>query len=222
VVRGVLWAGLGLAALPIVVLLPLRWIDPPATAFQLARAVERAWNGDRPIWPVRIPVARARMAPAIRRAALAAEDDRFFLHHGFDLVEIDKALERAERGGRLRGASTISQQLAKNLLLWEGRSWVRKGYELWITLVLELVLPKERILDLYLNAAEWGDGLFGIEAAARRWYGTTAARLSREQAARLAAILPAPRRWTPGGSVASRRAPIILGRMRYAAPRPID
>lgn len=222
VIRGALALGVVLALLPVLLIAPLRWIDPPTTTFIVARALGRFANGERPIWPRRIVVSRGAVAPALRRAVLASEDDRFYLHDGFDFVEIDKALERAERGGRLRGASTISQQLAKNLLLWEGRSWIRKGYEVWITLVVETVLPKDRILDLYCNAAEWGDGIFGIEAAARHHFGVSAARLTRDQAARLAAILPAPRRWSPTGRVASRRAARILQRMAYAAPRGSD
>src|SRR5690606_37368329 len=105
-----------------------------------------------------------------------------------------------------------------NIFLWEGRSFVRKGLEAYLTLVLELTLPKDRILDLYLNLAEWGDGSFGAEMGARRHFGVSAARLTPEQSARLAAILPSPRRWSPHGSVASRRSAIILDRMRYAAP----
>ena len=158
-------------------------------------------------------------AVMLRRAVLAAEDDRFYLHWGLDVVEIQKAIDRAERGGRLRGASTITQQVAKNIFLWEGRSFLRKGLEAYLTLVLELTLPKERILDLYLNLAEWGDGVFGAEMAARRHFGVSAARLTPEQSARLAAILPSPRRWSPQGGVATRRATMILERMQYAAPR---
>lgn len=159
-------------------------------------------------------VSRAAITPALRRAVLAAEDARFYTHHGFDLVEIENAIERKQRGGRLRGASTISQQVAKNLFLWEGRSFVRKGLEAYCTVALEVVVPKDRILDLYLNLAEWGDGYFGAEAAAQHWFRTSAARLSDDQAARLAAILPAPRRWSPTGSVAARRSGFIRPRMR--------
>jgi monofunctional biosynthetic peptidoglycan transglycosylase len=153
---------------------------------------------------------------------LAAEDDRFYLHWGFDLVELEKALEVSRQGGRLRGASTITQQVAKNLFLWEGRSFARKGLEAWITLILEVCLPKERILDLYLNLAEWGDGVFGAEMAARTHFRKSASRLTQNEAARLAAILPAPRRWSPHGSVATGRAATILARMQYAAPREAD
>jgi len=204
---------------PIVISLSFNVLQPPTTAMILRRAVQRAFEGKRPIYPVRDVVRRAEIAPSLRRAVLAAEDDRFYLHWGFDLVEIEKALDRAERGGRLRGASTITQQVAKNIFLWEGRSYVRKGFEAYLTLVLELTLPKERILDLYLNLAEWGDGVFGAEAAARKHFGRSAKNLTADQAARLAAILPAPRRWSPAGSVATRRSAVIFVKMQYAAPR---
>ncbi len=204
---------------PVVISLSFNIIQPPTTAVILRRTVQRALDGKRPWYPRRDIVGRRAIAPALRRAVLAAEDDRFYLHWGLDLIELRKAVDRAQRGGRLRGASTITQQVAKNIFLWEGRSFVRKGLEAYLTLVLEVTLPKERILDLYLNLAEWGDGVFGAEMAARRHFGVSAAKLSREQAARLAAILPSPRRWSPQGGVASRRATIILDRMQYAAPR---
>lgn len=216
------WAFRGLLAVllaPVAISLSFNIVQPPTTAVMLRRTVQRALDGKESWYPRRDVVSRGEIAPSLRRAVLAAEDDRFYLHWGLDLVEINKALERAERGGRLRGASTITQQVAKNIFLWEGRSFVRKGLEAYLTLVLELTLPKERILDLYLNLAEWGDGVFGAEMAARRHFGVSAAGLTREQSARLAAILPSPRRWSPTGSVASRRAAIILDRMQYAAPK---
>lgn len=204
---------------PILLTLPLNFIQPPATSVMLWRAGQRLAEGKRPTWPRRRVVSRSEISPNLRRAVLAAEDDRFYLHLGFDFEEIGKAIEKRQSGGRLRGASTITQQVAKNLFLWEGRSFIRKGAEAYLTLVLELCLTKERILDLYLNLAEWGDGVFGAEMAARTHYRKSARNLSRDEAARLAAILPAPRRWPPYGSVASRRAEIILGRMAFAAPR---
>ncbi|HEX6317078.1 MAG TPA: monofunctional biosynthetic peptidoglycan transglycosylase [Gemmatimonadaceae bacterium] len=204
---------------PIVLTLPLNFVQPPTTAVMLWRTGQRLAAGKRPAYPRRDVVSRAAISPHLRRAVLAAEDDRFYLHLGFDFLEIEKAIERAQRGGRLRGASTITQQVAKNLFLWEGRSFLRKGAEAWLTVVLELCLTKDRILDLYLNMAEWGDGVFGAEMAARTHFRKSARNLSREEAARLAAILPAPRRWPPYGSVATRRAQIILGRMAFAAPR---
>jgi monofunctional biosynthetic peptidoglycan transglycosylase len=204
---------------PIVLVLPLNFIQPPTTAVMLVRGVQRFAAGTSPAYPRRTVVPRSLVSPHLRRAVLAAEDDRFYLHYGFDFEEIENAIERAQRGGRLRGASTITQQVAKNLFLWEGRSYIRKGAEVYFTLVLELCLPKDRILDLYVNLAEWGDGVFGAEMAARKHFRKSARTLSREEAARLAAILPAPRRWPAYGSVASRRAAIILDRMAFAAPR---
>jgi monofunctional biosynthetic peptidoglycan transglycosylase len=208
-----------LAIGPIVLTLPLNLIQPPATAVIMVRAVQRLAAGKKPFYPRRAVVSRSRISPNLRRAVLAAEDDRFYLHLGFDFEEIGKAIERRQQGGRLRGASTITQQVAKNLFLWEGRSFIRKGAEAYLTVVLELCLTKDRILDLYLNMAEWGDGVFGAEMAARTHFRKSARNLSREEAARLAAILPAPRRWSPWGSIASRRAEIILGRMAYAVPK---
>jgi monofunctional biosynthetic peptidoglycan transglycosylase len=201
---------------PFLVVLPLNFVQPPTTAMMLWRSAQRLAAGERPVYPRRTIVDHDRLSPQLHRAVLAAEDQRFFEHEGFDFAEIEKAIEQRRRGGRLRGASTITQQTAKNLFLWEGPSFVRKGIEAYLTLVLELCLSKERILDLYLNLAEWGDGIFGAEMAARTYFRKSARSLSRDEAARLAAILPAPRRWSPHGTVARRRADIILGRMPYA------
>jgi monofunctional glycosyltransferase len=204
---------------PWILILPLNFVQPVTTTMMLRRFVQRTFAGEKPRYPRRDIVGRAEISQNLRRAVLASEDDRFFLHFGFDFEEIENALERARRGRRLRGASTITQQVAKNLFLWEGRSWVRKGAEAYLTLVLEVCLPKERILDLYLNMAEWGNGVFGAEMAARTHFRKSAKTLTRNEAALLAAVLPAPRRWSPRGAVAGRRAAAILPRMEYAAPR---
>ena len=204
---------------PVFLILPLNLVQPPTTAVMLARTVQR-WRADQePAYPRRRVVGRDAISPQLRRAVLAAEDDRFYLHWGLDLVELRKAIDDAQEGRRVRGASTITQQVAKNLFLWEGRSLVRKGYEAYLAVLLELCLPKERILDLYLNLAEWGDGVFGAERAAQRHFRTSAKSLSAEQAARLAAILPSPRRWSPHGAYASRRAGELQERMRLAPER---
>jgi monofunctional biosynthetic peptidoglycan transglycosylase len=220
VLRFALSAALIALALPWVLILPLNIIDPPTTAMILRRAVQRSAADQSPAYPRRDAIARDQMSPYLRRAVLAAEDDRFYLHWGFDLVQINKALEARANGGRLRGASTITQQVAKNLFLWEGRSYVRKGLEAYLTIVLEVCLSKERILDLYLNLAEWGDGVFGAEEASRHHFGVSASDLGPDQAARLAAILPSPRRWKPHGQWATYRAVMILGAMERPAPRP--
>ncbi len=217
--RALLVAVAILAFGPVALILPLHILQPPTTAVILARSLQRWAGGDRPAYPRRTIVGRDAISPHLRRAVLAAEDDRFYLHHGFDLVELGNALDEARRGRRLRGASTITQQVAKNLFLWEGRSIVRKGYEAYLTLLLELLLPKERILDLYLNLAEWGPGVFGAEAASRHHFGKSARDLTQEEAARLSAVLPSPRRWSPRGAVAERRLPEILQRMSYSPLR---
>lgn len=206
-----------LAPVPLILLMSV--VNPPVTMVMMGRAFDRLGNGDRPIWPQHRPIARSAMNASIRRAVLASEDDRFYLHNGIDFVELENALERRKRGGKLRGASTLSQQVAKNIFLWNGRSFIRKGIEAYLTLLLELLLTKERILDLYLNLAEWGPNHFGIEAGAQYHYKKSASRLTRDESARMAAILPAPRRWAPRGSIANRRVGAILGRMQYAPPR---
>jgi monofunctional glycosyltransferase len=150
-----------------------------------------------------------RISEHLKRAVVAAEDARFLDHDGFDWEMIQKALERNERQGRLvAGASTISQQLAKNLFLSAERSWLRKGQEAIITWMLESTLSKRRILELYLNVAEWGDGVFGAQAAARYHFGVPASALTPEQAAWLAVVLPSPRRYQRG-----RMTPYLAGRI---------
>jgi monofunctional biosynthetic peptidoglycan transglycosylase len=160
-----------------------------------------------------------RIAPALKRAMIAAEDAKFVDHEGFDWDGIEVALEKNERRGRIvAGGSTITQQLAKNLFLTGSRSWLRKGEEAVITLMLEAMLDKRRIFELYLNVVEWGDGIFGAEAAAQRYFGVSAARLSQEQAARLAAMAPNPRFYEhhQGAPGLARKIRIILGRMPAA------
>jgi len=136
------------------------------------------------------------LADTAKLAVIAAEDQKFPMHFGFDFEQIRKAIAAWQSGEELRGASTITQQTAKNLFLWTGRSWLRKGLEAWFTVLLELLWPKERILEVYLNIAEWDDGVFGLEAAAQHYFGVSADDLSKVQASRLAAILPNPRGWS--------------------------
>jgi monofunctional biosynthetic peptidoglycan transglycosylase len=170
----------------------LRWVPPPTSSFMLQRRLAPPPGRSREVhwrW-----VDWERISPYAAVAVLAAEDQRFPHHAGFDLDSIADAVEKRSRGGRLRGASTISQQVAKNLFLWPGRSFLRKGLEAWFAGLLELTWPKRRILEVYLNVAEFGDGVFGVEEASRRFFGKPAAGLSADEAARLAAVLPSPRR----------------------------
>ena len=160
-----------------------------------------------------------RVSPALKRAMIAAEDAKFVDHEGFDWDGIEVALEKNQRRGRIvAGGSTITQQLAKNLFLTDSRSWLRKGEEAMITLMLEAMLDKRRIFELYLNVIEWGNGVFGAEAAAQHYFGVSAARLSQEQAARLAAMAPNPRFYErhQGAPGLARKIRIILGQMPAA------
>jgi len=178
-------------------------VDPSSSAF-MQRYLETPGARLRYTW-----VPYARISPHLKRAVIAAEDARFLDHEGFDWEAIQKAMQKNERRGKVvAGASTISQQLAKNLFLSGSRSWLRKGQEAVITWMMEHTLSKRRILELYLNVAEWGDGVFGAEAAARYHFGVPAAALTPEQATWLAAILPSPKRYDRG-----RETPYISGRM---------
>jgi monofunctional biosynthetic peptidoglycan transglycosylase len=177
-------------------LVALRWINPPSTAVQVQRRVQ-SWISKAPYNKRYTFVRLDRISPDLPHAVVAAEDARFYQHHGFDWHEMRNAVEDQLEDGRARGASTITQQLVKNLFFGTGRSFLRKGAEATLVPVAELVLGKRRILELYVNVVEWGPGIYGAEAAAHYHYSTSARRLRREQSAHLAAILPSPRRRRP-------------------------
>lgn len=179
-----------LTALSVLVVALLRWVPPPTTAFML----REGWVREHPEGIQYEWVPYRAISRELALAVVASEDQRFPVHNGFDLVEIRKALDES---GRRRGASTVSQQVAKNLFLWPG-GWVRKGMEAYLTVLIETLWPKRRILEVYLNVAEFGPGVFGAEAASRAFYRKAAADLSRPEAARLAAVLPSPRRMSVG------------------------
>ncbi len=200
-----------LLAVSTVVIAALRWIPPPTTAVMLERRVE-AWRGGRAFRTDYRWVPWNRISPEAGLSVIAAEDQNFASHHGFDFASIEKAVDEHERGKRLRGASTISQQVAKNLFLWSGRSFVRKGLEAYFTVLIELLWSKRRILEVYLNIVELGDGIYGVEAASRRFFRKPAASLEPEEAALLAAVLPNPSRLRadrPSAYVEERRAWIL-------------
>lgn len=186
---------LGLVLLSIAVTLPLRWVDPPTSAYmwldeqRFQRDIQYRWRE------------YAEISDELKLAVIAAEDQRFPQHAGFDWSQIRAAVTQHQQGAALRGASTLSQQVARNLYLWQGRSavdkWLRKGLEAWLTFWLELALPKQRILAIYLNIAELAPAIYGAEAASQHYFGRSAASLSREQAVALAAVLPNPGIYSP-------------------------
>lgn len=183
------------AALSLLVVGVLRWVDPPTSAFMLRQWVAGAFRGEPPPRVYHEWVDWSQIPSSVALAAIAAEDQRFPNHGGFDLVEMRNAWRRYQNGGRLRGASTISQQTAKNLFLWPGQDWLRKGLEGWFTLLIEALWPKQRILEVYLNIAQFSPDTFGVGAASWRYFQRPAVALEPAQAARLAAVLPNPRNY---------------------------
>jgi len=205
-----LWLPFWFVAITTSQVLLLRWIDPPTSAFMIDRQID-AWTAGEKDFRLRY---RWRDWQQISRSLpislVAAEDQKFPEHSGFDFQAIDKALDSNKRGRKVRGASTISQQVAKNLFLWSGRSYVRKGLEAWYTVLMETLWPKRRILEVYANIAEFGDGVYGVEAAAQRFFGKPASALTASESARLAAVLPSPRRYS-----ASKPGPYVQRRARW-------
>jgi monofunctional biosynthetic peptidoglycan transglycosylase len=198
-----------LAALTLVA---FKWIDPPTTAVHMERRVE-AWIHHKPYRLRYQFVPLSQISPDMQHAVIAAEDERFYEHHGFDWHAMEIAAEEDEKGGhRLRGGSTITQQLVKNLFFGTGRSILRKGAEFTLVPVAELVLGKQRILELYLNEVELGPGIYGVEAASRAYYGKSARKINRDEAARLAAVLPLPLKRRPDRM--DHYSGIILDHMR--------
>ena len=184
--------------------LAVRWINPPATPLMMIRlaegAVHRRWVGVDQRW-----VALDQVSPELLRAVIAAEDAHFFTHWGVDMDALRKARvwnARHERQGRVRGASTITMQCARNVFLWQGRTYVRKALELWFTALMEATWSKRRILEVYVNVIEWGPGVYGAQAAAERYFRVPAARLDARQAALLAAALPDPLTRNPAAPTA--------------------
>lgn len=197
-----------------------RFVDPPLTLTMVGAIRDHhrfygEWRMPRRDWRD-----LDELGEAVPRALVASEDARFWLHRGFDWEGICYAVDANRDGdGRRVGGSTITQQTARNVFLWQEQSWLRKGLETWYALLMELLLPKERILELYANVAETGILTFGVEAGAQRYWGRGAAALSESEAARLAAVLPSPRKWSVTGGTASQRAAWVA---RNPAPWPGD
>ena len=211
---GLLVAGWVLVTAGLVLL--LRWVTPPLSAFMIESTLAAWLAHDRAYQFRHHWVDLNQVSPNLPLAVVASEDQKFPEHWGFDVEAIEKAYELNRHSHRVRGASTISQQVAKNLFLWSGRSWFRKGLEAYFTVLIEAAWPKRRILEVYVNTAEFGLGTYGAEAAAERYFHKSAARLSRSDAALLAAVLPNPKLYlvtAPSRYVEQRRA-WILGQMQ--------
>jgi monofunctional biosynthetic peptidoglycan transglycosylase len=210
------WFLIGVAllwSLAVLILVAARWIDPPTTAVHMERRLQ-AWIHHTPYHERYEFVPLTQVSPDFQHAVIAAEDARFYQHHGFDWHAMQIAAEDDMEGGRIRGGSTLTQQLVKNLFFGTGRSILRKGAEFTLVPVAELVLGKRRILELYLNVVEWGPAVYGAESACRYYYRTSARSIDREQAARLAAILPLPLKRRPDRM--NRYSGLILDRMRQS------
>lgn len=198
---------LGFITLSLVLVLLFKWVNPGYTLTMLSRK----WKSDKPGFVIKKEWKDLEyISPNMQLAVICGEDQHFCTHHGFDFAAIKNAMDNNEKGGPVRGASTITQQTAKNVFLWEGRSWVRKGLEAWFTLLIEWIWGKERIMEVYLNVAETGNGLFGAEAAAQQYFKTSAKKLTRYQAAAIASIFPSPRKWAIGVYPAAYRQNVIL------------
>ncbi len=199
--------------------LAYRFINPPITLLMVLRNIERKADG-KPVKLEKEWFDFEDISDHMKRAAVSAEDQLFLKHVGFDVKAIEKAFATNKEGRKVKGGSTISQQTAKNVFLWPGRSWIRKGFEAYFTLLIEMMWNKERILEVYLNVIEMGDGIYGAEAASRAYYGKSCTRISRSQAALIAACFPNPRKWTPRNPTRYIRHHqyLILKNMRRLGP----
>jgi len=202
--------------LSIFLVVVFKWVPVPFTPLMISRAIDQKWDGQEMTashdW---VPLEE--ISKNMQKAVIASEDANFLTHNGFDFDAIRKAMENNEKGKRLKGGSTISQQTAKNVFLWQGRSYLRKGLEAYFTVLIEFIWGKERIMEVYLNSIEMGTGVYGVEAAAKHWYGKTATDLSKREAAGIAAILPNPRKFKASNSSTyiERRKTRIVRHMRH-------
>jgi monofunctional glycosyltransferase len=197
-----------------------RFVPVPVTPLMVIRLAEQAFDSKKEMRLYKDWVSIEKMSRHAPQAVVAAEDQKFMDHRGFDFEAMEKAWENNKKGKRIKGASTITQQTVKNVFLWPSRSYVRKGLEAYFTVLVELLWSKERILEVYLNVIEMGEGVYGIEAAAQTYFNKSASKLSQSQAALIAAVLPNPRRWSPArptGYIRGRQA-WIMRQMNNLAP----
>jgi monofunctional biosynthetic peptidoglycan transglycosylase len=210
--KAMLWF-FGLSILSVII---FKWVPIPFTPLMVTRIVEFKLDGGDAIYSHEwVPLEE--ISPNLQKAVIASEDGNFLKHSGFDFKAMQKAFKNNKKGKRLKGGSTISQQTAKNVFLWQGRSYLRKGLEAYFTVLIELIWGKERIMEVYLNSIEMGNGVYGAQAAARHWYSTTAQDLTPKEAAGIAAILPNPRKYKASNSSSfiSHRKEKIMRVMRY-------
>lgn len=213
--RALRWLGLIILAwlvMTIAAVFLLRWIDPPTTSFIMRDRVTAWFDNDKSYHFEHHWSDYKHIASSMKVAVMASEDQKFPEHHGFDFESMEHAWDQNQRGHKIRGGSTISQQVAKNLFLWSGRSLLRKGIEAYFTVLLETFCSKQRILEIYLNSAEFGKGVFGVDAASHRYFHKSAAQLTVAESALLAAVLPAPKHFSvtrPSGYLRARQAWIM-------------
>ena len=214
ILRWVKKAMLWFFAISILLVIVFKWVPIPFTPLMVIRAVENKWEGKDAVlshdW---VPLEE--ISPNLQKAVIASEDGNFLNHYGFDFQAMQKAFKNNQKGKRIKGGSTISQQTAKNVFLWQGRSYLRKGLEAYFTVLIELIWGKERIMEVYLNSIEMGKGVYGAEEAAKHWYRKSAVNLTKREAAGIAAILPNPLKYkaTNSSSYIERRKDKILRNM---------
>ncbi|MBQ19268.1 MAG: monofunctional biosynthetic peptidoglycan transglycosylase [Flavobacteriales bacterium] len=196
-------------AITIGMVIVLRWVPVYFTPLMIIRAVEQKMDG-KSIKLEKTWKPLSEISPDLQLAVVCTEDQNFLKHHGFDFGAIQKAIKHNEKSKRKRGASTISQQTAKNVFLWPGRSWIRKGFEVYFTFLIESIWSKERIMEVYLNIAEMGNGIYGAEAASKAYFNTSAAKINKRQAATLAIVLPSPLKYN-----AKYPSPYLNGRINW-------
>jgi monofunctional biosynthetic peptidoglycan transglycosylase len=210
--KAMLWF-FGLSILSVII---FKWVPIPFTPLMVTRIIEFKLEGDDAIYSHKwVPLED--ISPNLQKAVIASEDGYFLKHNGFDFEAMQKAFKNNNKGKRLKGGSTISQQTAKNIFLWQGRSYIRKGLEAYFTVLIELIWGKERIMEVYLNSIEMGNGVYGAQEAARHWYSKTATNLTPREAAGIAAILPNPRKFKASNSSSyiNRRKDKIMRVMRH-------
>jgi monofunctional biosynthetic peptidoglycan transglycosylase len=216
ILRWIKKAMLWFFAISILMVLVFKWVPIPYTPLMAIRALENKWEGKDAVlshdW---VPLEE--ISPNLQKAVIASEDGNFLNHHGFDFQAMQKAFKNNQKGKRIKGGSTISQQTAKNVFLWQGRSYLRKGLEAYFTVLIELIWGKERIMEVYLNSIEMGKGVYGAEEASKHWYRKSAVNLTKREAAGIAAILPNPLKYkaTNSSSYIERRKDKILRNMRH-------